>query len=79
MSASSRNTRRSAPPRAATPARLGALVGALVGALAAGGTPATMGAQPASERGSAIAPATASRPVEIELRSAARVLAPGET
>jgi thiol:disulfide interchange protein DsbD len=52
---------------------------ALVGALAVGGTPAPAGAQPASSRASAIAHATADRPVEIELRSAARALAPGDT
>ena len=38
-----------------------------------------MGAQPVSQRATAIAHATTSRPVEIELRSAARVLAPRET
>jgi thiol:disulfide interchange protein/DsbC/DsbD-like thiol-disulfide interchange protein len=38
-----------------------------------------MGAQAVSDQASAVARATASRPVEVELRSAARVLAPGET
>ena len=56
-----------------------ALAGALVGALAVGGTPATSGAQATPPRASAIVRATADRPVEIELRSAARVLVPGET
>src|SRR5829696_1931350 len=45
----------------------------------AGTTPPTTGAQPVSHQPSAVARATDSRPVEIELRSAARVLAPGET
>jgi DsbC/DsbD-like thiol-disulfide interchange protein len=62
-------------PRAATTAG----VCALVGALAAGAVPATTGAQPAPLRASAVARATADRPVEIELRSASRALAPGET
>jgi thiol:disulfide interchange protein/DsbC/DsbD-like thiol-disulfide interchange protein len=47
--------------------------------VAIGIVPVPTGAQEASERASAIARATASRPVEIELRSAARVLVPGET
>ena len=51
----------------------------LVGALAVGGTPATTGAQLVSQPASAIARATTSRPAEIELRSASRVLAPGDT
>jgi thiol:disulfide interchange protein/DsbC/DsbD-like thiol-disulfide interchange protein len=67
----SQRTRPPAPRGAATLAGLCALVGSL----AVGGTPAAAGAQPAS----AIAHATASQPVEIELRSAARVLVPGET
>jgi thiol:disulfide interchange protein DsbD len=73
--APSRRTRAPAPPGAATIAGLCVLVGAL----AVGGTPAAAGAQSVSERAGAVARATASRPVEIELRSAARVLAPGET
>jgi thiol:disulfide interchange protein/DsbC/DsbD-like thiol-disulfide interchange protein len=61
-----------------TPAHVRAVVCALVGALAvAGGTPATAGAQPVSQR--SIAHATADQPVEIELRSGARVVAPGDT
>ena len=62
-----------------TPPHVRVVLCALVGALAVGGTPATAGAQSVSQRASAVARATASRPVEIELRSAARVLAPGET
>ncbi len=50
-----------------------------VGAIVVAGTPATAGAQSASRRASAVARATADRPVEIELRSAARVLVPGDT
>ena len=64
-----------APPGAATIAGLCALVAAL----AVGATPATAGAQPVSQRASAVARATASRPVEIELRTAARAVAPGDT
>src|SRR5687768_3280326 len=75
MSAPSRSTRRPTPPGAATIAGLCALVGALT----VGWTPATAGAQPVSHQASAVARATADRPVEIELRSAARVLVPGET
>jgi DsbC/DsbD-like thiol-disulfide interchange protein len=48
-------------------------------ALAVGATPATTGAQTVSHQASAVARATANRPVEVELRSAVRVLAPGET
>jgi thiol:disulfide interchange protein/DsbC/DsbD-like thiol-disulfide interchange protein len=44
-----------------------------------GATPATAGAQSAFQPAGAVARATDNRPVEIELRSAARVLAPGET
>ncbi|HSJ96614.1 MAG TPA: protein-disulfide reductase DsbD domain-containing protein, partial [Myxococcota bacterium] len=61
-----------------TPPRLRAVVCALVVALA-GGAPAAARAQPDAQRASAIAHATDGRPVEVELRSAARVLAPGET
>jgi thiol:disulfide interchange protein/DsbC/DsbD-like thiol-disulfide interchange protein len=75
MSTSSQRTRPPAPPGAATLAGLCLLVAAL----AVGGTPAPAGAQLVPQRASAIAHATASRPVEIELRSAARVLAPGDT
>src|SRR5215218_474593 len=56
-----------------------AVLCALVGALAVGATPAEAGAQLLSPGPSAVARATASRPVEIELRSATRVLVPGET
>ncbi|HEY0152309.1 MAG TPA: thioredoxin family protein [Longimicrobium sp.] len=63
------------PPGAATIAGLCALAGVL----AAGGTPAAAGAQPDPQRASAVARVTASRPVEVELRSAMRVIAPGET
>src|SRR5688500_14040000 len=75
VSESSQRTRPPAPSGAAIIAGLYALVGAL----AAGAIPAAADAQPVPQRASAIAHATASRPVEIELRSAARVLAPGET
>jgi thiol:disulfide interchange protein DsbD len=75
VTASSQRIRPPAQPGVATIAGLCALVGALV----ATGTPATAGAQPVSQRASAVARATANRPVEVELRSAARVLAPGET
>ena len=47
--------------------------------LAAGVMSATIGAQPVSRQATAIVRATASQPVEIELRSATRVLVPGET
>jgi thiol:disulfide interchange protein/DsbC/DsbD-like thiol-disulfide interchange protein len=75
VSASSQRLRPSAPPRAAT------IVGlcAIVGALGVGGIPTTADAQSVSQRANAVALATESRPVEIELRSAARVLAPGDT
>jgi thiol:disulfide interchange protein/DsbC/DsbD-like thiol-disulfide interchange protein len=63
-----------------TPPHGRAVLCALVAALAVvGGTPATTGAQPVSQRASAIAHATASQPVEVELRSAARAVAPGDT
>src|SRR5689334_2090042 len=62
-----------------TPPRVRAVLCALVGALAIGGAPATAGAQLLSGPAGAVARATANRPVEIELRSAARVLVPGET
>ncbi|HEV2149365.1 MAG TPA: protein-disulfide reductase DsbD domain-containing protein, partial [Longimicrobiaceae bacterium] len=75
MSALSQRTRPPAPLGAATLAGLCALVAAL----AVGGTPATTDAQSLFQRASAVARATASRPVEVELRSAARVLVPGET
>ena len=75
VSTSSQSTRSSAPPGAATIARLCALVGALAIAM----TPATTGAQTVFRQASAIAHVTESRPVEVELRSAARVLAPGDT
>ncbi|HEV3048681.1 MAG TPA: protein-disulfide reductase DsbD domain-containing protein, partial [Longimicrobium sp.] len=52
---------------------------ALLATLAFGGTPAMAGAQPFSPPASAIAHATADEPVEIELRSAARAVAPGDT
>jgi thiol:disulfide interchange protein DsbD len=61
-------------PRAAAIAGLCALLGAL----ALGGAPAA-GAQSALPPAGAVARATAGRPVEIELRSAARVLVPGDT
>src|SRR5215207_4309464 len=47
--------------------------------LAVGAMPATTAAQPVSRRAAALVRATAGRPVEIELRSAARALVPGET
>jgi thiol:disulfide interchange protein DsbD len=50
-----------------------------VGAFAIGAAPATAGAQLVARGEGPLARATASRPVEIELRSAARVLAPGDT
>ena len=65
-----------------TTARLRA-VALLVGVLALGGLPATMDAQQAPRTPNAVAGAvarpTANRPVEIELRSAARTLAPGDS
>jgi len=73
MSASSKRTRPPAPSGAAALAGLCALVAAL----AAGATPAV--AQLVPQPASAVARATANRPVEVELRSAARVLAPGDT
>ncbi|HEU4557548.1 MAG TPA: thioredoxin family protein, partial [Longimicrobium sp.] len=65
--------------RVRTPPPLRAALCALVSALAVGGIPATAGAQLFSQPAGPTAPATASRPVEVELRSAARVLAPGDT
>jgi thiol:disulfide interchange protein/DsbC/DsbD-like thiol-disulfide interchange protein len=62
-----------------TPPRIRAVLCALAGALAAGGTPATAGAQLFSQPAGAVARATADQPVEIELRSAARAVAPGDT
>ncbi len=56
-----------------------AVLCALAGALAFAGTPATAGAQAAPPPAGAVALATADQPVEIELRSAARVVAPGDT
>ncbi|MET0397282.1 MAG: protein-disulfide reductase DsbD domain-containing protein, partial [Longimicrobiaceae bacterium] len=61
-----------------TPGTLLPVLCALVGALAVAGTPAA-GAQSVFQPAAAVAPATAGRPVEVELRSAARVLVPGET
>ncbi|HEX6373503.1 MAG TPA: protein-disulfide reductase DsbD domain-containing protein, partial [Longimicrobium sp.] len=69
--------RRTRPP--ASPGATLAGLCALVAALAFGGTPATADAQLVPEPASALARATASRPVEVELRSAARVLVPGDT
>jgi len=66
------------PPERPGPVAVARLC-ALLGALAVGATPAIAHTQQASVPASAIAHATASQPVEIELRSAARVLAPGET
>ncbi|MEW5931386.1 MAG: protein-disulfide reductase DsbD domain-containing protein, partial [Gemmatimonadota bacterium] len=63
----------------ALPFSFAASLCALVCALAVGGTPAAAGAQSAFQPAGATARATAGRPVEIELRSAARVLVPGET
>lgn len=62
-----------------TSPRVRAVLCALAGALAVGGTPAAAGAQPFSPPASAVAHATADQPVEIELRSAARAVAPGDT
>ena len=56
----------------------GEVICALVGVLLVIGTPATTNAQ-SSRHPTSIARATADQPVEIELRSAARVLVPGET
>ncbi|WP_420124904.1 protein-disulfide reductase DsbD family protein [Longimicrobium sp.] len=67
----SHRTRLPAPRRAATLAALWAL--------AAGGVPAAADAQSVFQPATAVARATASQPVEIELRSATRVLVPGET
>ena len=69
--------------RARPPLRPGRIVtaglGALAVALAVAAAPKRVEAQPASGQASAIARATANRPVEVELQSAARVLVPGET
>jgi thiol:disulfide interchange protein/DsbC/DsbD-like thiol-disulfide interchange protein len=62
-----------------TPARVRAVLCALAGALAFGGTPATAGVQLVPRPAGAVARATADQPVEIELRSAARAVAPGDT
>ena len=62
-----------------TPPRVRAVLCALAGALAAAGTPATAGAQLFSQPAGGVAHATADQPVEIELRSAARAVAPGDT
>ncbi|HYR06577.1 MAG TPA: thioredoxin family protein [Longimicrobium sp.] len=59
--------------------RLRAVLCALAGVLAFAGTPATAGAQLFSQPTGAVAHATADQPVEIELRSAARAVAPGDT
>jgi thiol:disulfide interchange protein/DsbC/DsbD-like thiol-disulfide interchange protein len=62
-----------------TPRHVRAILCALAGALAVGGTPATAGAQLFSQPAGPVAHATADQPVEIELRSAARAVAPGDT
>jgi thiol:disulfide interchange protein DsbD len=62
-----------------TPPHVRAVLCALAGALAFAGTPAAAGAQAAPQRASAVARATADQPVEIELRSAVRAVAPGDT
>ncbi|HEX6036445.1 protein-disulfide reductase DsbD domain-containing protein, partial [Longimicrobium sp.] len=62
-----------------TISRVRAVLCALAVALAVGGTPGTADAQLLAGEPGAVARATDSRPVEIELRSAARVLVPGDT
>ncbi|HEX8691784.1 MAG TPA: protein-disulfide reductase DsbD domain-containing protein [Longimicrobium sp.] len=64
---------------AQTPLYVRAALCALIGALAAGGTAGTADAQLVPRPASAVARATADQPVEIELRSAVRAVAPGDT
>jgi hypothetical protein len=73
VSASSQRTRPPTPPGAASIAGLCSLVGAL----AIGGTPAMTGTPPDAQRASAVARATASQPVEIEVRRATHALDAG--
>jgi thiol:disulfide interchange protein/DsbC/DsbD-like thiol-disulfide interchange protein len=62
-----------------TASRVRAVLCALAGALAVGAVPATADAQLFSQPAGPVARATAEQPVEIELRSAARAVAPGDT
>ena len=67
-----------APP-VRTPRHVRAVLRALVAALAAGGMAGTADAQLAPQPASPVSRATAEQPVEIELRSAVRAVAPGDT